>query len=66
MTSLDQNPASFIKNPKTSKKLPEVVSSDLIIGVYQIADEADEKPELVKIVFELFTGVHLGLVNFAI
>ena len=56
---IDQNPASFIKNPKTSKKLPEVVSSDLIIGVYQIADEADEKPELVKIVFELLYGCAL-------
>jgi len=56
---IDQNPASFIKNPKTSKKLPEVVSSDLIIGVYQIADEADEKPELVKSVFELLYGCAL-------
>jgi site-specific recombinase XerD len=56
---IDQNPASFIKNPKTSKKLPEVVSSDLIIDMYQIADEADEKPELVKIVFELLYGCAL-------
>lgn len=56
---LNQNPASFIKNPKTNKKLPEVVSTDLILGVYQIADEADEKPELVKIVFELLYGCAL-------
>lgn len=56
---LNQNPASFIKNPKTNKKLPEVVSTDLILGVYQLADEADEKPELVKIVFELLYGCAL-------
>jgi len=56
---IDQNTASFIKNPKTNKKLPEVVSTDLILGVYNLADEADEKPELVKIVFELLYGCAL-------
>ncbi len=56
---LNQNPASFIKNPKTIKKLPEVVSSDLITGLYNLADEADEKPELIKIIFEMLYGCAL-------
>lgn len=56
---IDENPVSFIQNPKTNRKLPEVVSTDLILSVYNLADESDEKPELIKVVFELLYGCAL-------
>lgn len=56
---INENPLSFISNPKSNRKLPEVVSTNLILDIYKIADEVDEKPELVKIVFELLYGCAL-------
>ncbi|MCZ6701908.1 MAG: tyrosine-type recombinase/integrase [Ignavibacteria bacterium] len=53
------NPAAYIINPKSSKKLPEVTTTESILKIYQIADEADENPELVKIIFELLYGCAL-------
>jgi len=56
---IEDNPLSFISNPKSNRKLPEVVSTNLILEVYKLADEADENPELVKVVFELLYGCAL-------
>ena len=56
---IDENPVSFIKNPKNSRKLPEIVATDLILKIYDLADESDEKPELVKVIFELLYGCAL-------
>jgi integrase/recombinase XerC len=53
------NPTSFILNPKTIRKLPEIVSTDLILKIYNEADKIDEKPELVKIIFEILYGCAL-------
>jgi len=53
------NPLSFISNPKSNRKLPEVVSTNLILQIYKLADESDENPELVKVVFELLYGCAL-------
>ncbi len=53
---IDDNPLSFISNPKSNRKLPEVVSTNLILEIYNLADESDENPELVKVVFELLYG----------
>ncbi|HEX9251283.1 MAG TPA: tyrosine-type recombinase/integrase [Ignavibacteriaceae bacterium] len=56
---ISENPLSFISNPKSSRKLPEVVSTDLILKIYKLADESDENPELIKVVFELLYGCAL-------
>ncbi len=56
---VEENPVSFIQNPKTKRKLPEVVSTNTILESYNLADEAEEKPELVKVVFELLYGCAL-------
>lgn len=56
---IEENPIAFIQNPKTNRKLPEVISTDLILNIYNLADESDEKPELVKAVFELLYGCAL-------
>ncbi len=56
---IGSNPAAYIVNPKSSKKLPEVTTTESILRIYQIADEADENPELVKIIFELLYGCAL-------
>ena len=56
---IENNPVSFISNPKTSRKLPEVVSTELILKIYSLAEEKDENPELVKVVFELLYGCAL-------
>lgn len=54
-----ENPLSFISNPKSNRKLPEVVSANLILQIYKLAEESDENPELVKVVFELLYGCAL-------
>jgi len=56
---IDDNPLSFISNPKSNRKLPEVVSTNLILEIYKLADESDENPELVKVVFEMLYGCAL-------
>ncbi len=56
---IEENPVSFIQNPKVTRKLPEVVATDLILKIYDLADESDEKPELVKVIFELLYGCAL-------
>jgi site-specific recombinase XerD len=56
---INENPLSFISNPKSNRKLPEVVSTILILDIYKIADESDDNPELVKIVFEMLYGCAL-------
>ena len=56
---ISENPLSFVSNPKSSRKLPEVVSTNLILDIYKLADESDENPELVKVVFEFLYGCAL-------
>jgi integrase/recombinase XerC len=56
---IDENPVSFIQNPKSIRKLPEVVSTNLILDTYKLADESEEKPEIVKAIFELLYGCAL-------
>ncbi len=50
---IKSNPLSFIKNPKTKRKLPEIISLDNILEIYKLADEADENPLLIKAIFEI-------------
>ena len=56
---IKQNPTSQVKNPRTSKKLPEITSAENILKTFQLAEEADENPALVKVIFELLYGCSL-------
>jgi site-specific recombinase XerD len=56
---IKQNPTSLVKNPRTSKKLPEITSAENIMKTFDLADEADENPELIKAIFELLYGCSL-------
>jgi site-specific recombinase XerD len=56
---IEKNPASQVKNPRTSKKLPEITSAENILKTFELADEADENPALVKVIFELLYGCSL-------
>lgn len=56
---IKKNPAQFLINPKVKRKLPEVVSINNILEVYDIADGINENPETIKIIFELLYGCAL-------
>jgi site-specific recombinase XerD len=56
---ISDNPLSFISNPKSNRKLPEVVSTNLILQIYKLAEESDKNYELVKVIFELLYGCAL-------
>lgn len=53
------NPLNNISNPKNSRKLPEIASINNILKIYELADESDKDPLLVKIIFELLYGCSL-------
>ena len=56
---IDFNPSVYVKNPKSNKNLPEVTTTESILKIYQLADEAEDDPTLVKIIFELLYGCAL-------
>jgi integrase/recombinase XerC len=56
---IKQNPTSQLKNPKTSKTLPEITSTENILKTFTLADEADKNPLLIKVIFELLYGCSL-------
>ena len=56
---IKQNPTSQVRNPRTSKKLPEITSAENILKTFQLAEEADDNPALVKVIFELLYGCSL-------
>ncbi len=56
---IEANPVAIISNPKSKRKLPEIVSTDLILKIYELADKEDKYPALVKIIFELLYGCAL-------
>jgi len=56
---IKQNPTSQVRNPRTSKKLPEITSADNILKTFELADETEEHPEFVKVIFELLYGCSL-------
>jgi len=56
---IEFNPAVYVKNPKSNKTLPEITTTESILKIYKLADEADTNPELVKIIFELLYGCAL-------
>jgi len=56
---IKQNPVSQVKNPRTMKKLPEITSVDNILKTFELAEEMEENPALVKVIFELLYGCSL-------
>ena len=56
---IEENPIAFISNPKTKRKLPEVVSTDSILEAYSVAEKDNTNPELVKVIIELLYGCAL-------
>ena len=56
---IDVNPASFISNPKSIRKLPEVVPSEIILNTYKEIDKDEINAKLYKIIIELLYGCAL-------
>ena len=56
---IKQNPAAQLKNPKIPKRLPEIASTSSILKTFEIADEEDNNPLLIKAIFELLYGCSL-------
>ncbi len=56
---INSNPVAYIKNPRSNKKLPEVTTTESILRIYDLADEAEDEPERIKIIFELLYGCAL-------
>jgi site-specific recombinase XerD len=56
---IDFNPSIHVKNPKSNKKLPEVTTTESILKIYNLVDEAEDDPELVKTIFEILYGCAL-------
>ncbi len=56
---LNMNPTVMISNPKTKRKLPEVISTNAIIEIYKIVDKEDKNPKLTKAIIELLYGCAL-------
>lgn len=50
------NPAVNIHNPKISRELPEILSTEVILSAYTEAEKNEKHPELVKVIFELLYG----------
>ena len=53
---INENPLILIKNPKSKRKLPEVISNDTLPKIFNTIDEFEEKPELITVIFELLYG----------
>jgi len=56
---INSNPVVHIKNPRSNKKLPEVTTTESILKIYGLVDEAEDEPERIKIIFELLYGCAL-------
>ena len=56
---IDVNPTSFISNPKSIRKLPEVVPCEIILNTYKEIDKDEINAKLYKIIIELLYGCAL-------
>jgi site-specific recombinase XerD len=55
----DSNVSAYVKNPRSNKKLPEITTTDSILKIYDLAEEAEDNPARIKIIFELLYGCAL-------
>jgi integrase/recombinase XerC len=53
------NPACFIANPKSSRKLPEIFPQEIILNIYEEIDKDQKNTKLYKVIFELLYGCSL-------
>jgi integrase/recombinase XerC len=53
------NPVCFISNPKSSRKLPEVVPQEIILNAYKEIDKDQKNAKLYKVIIELLYGCAL-------
>jgi integrase/recombinase XerC len=56
---IDVNPASFISNPKSIRKLPEVIPEETILNTYKEIDKDKINAKLYKVIIELLYGCAL-------
>jgi site-specific recombinase XerD len=56
---INTNPVRYIKNPRSNKKLPEITTTESVLKIYNLADEAEDEPARVKVIFELLYGCAL-------
>ena len=56
---IEVNPTSFISNPKSTRKLPEVVPKEIIEIVYKEIDKDEKNAKLYKVIIELLYGCAL-------
>lgn len=56
---IELNPTASLSNPKSSRKLPGIISADSITMLYKIIDQKDDDPNLVKAIFEILYGCAL-------
>ncbi|MDY0082176.1 MAG: tyrosine-type recombinase/integrase [Ignavibacteriaceae bacterium] len=53
---IKENPVLLIKNPKSKRKLPEVISDSAIPELLNNVKESNENPELISVIFEILYG----------
>lgn len=56
---LISNPSAYIKNPKLSRKLPEIISLKDFQTLINLSEEDQENSHLIKSIFELLYGCSL-------
>jgi len=56
---IEANPASYISNPKSGRKLPEIVPQEIILNTYLEIDKDQNNAKLYKVIFELLYGCAL-------
>lgn len=56
---IEANPACFIPNPKSSRKLPEVFPQETILNAYKEIDKDQKNAKLYKVIIELLYGCAL-------
>jgi len=53
---IEENPVQLIKNPKSKRKLPEIISDATFPELLDNVKETNEKPELISVIFEILYG----------
>jgi site-specific recombinase XerD len=56
---VEANPALQIQNPKLDKKLPEVVSLDSFLNIYENIEQSKKNSLTIQVIFELLYGCAL-------
>ena len=56
---IDNNPLTTIKNPKTTRKLPQIITLDSFLKILKLLDEEGKDNRNNKLIFELLYGCAL-------